>query len=88
MVLISRVDLDGEGVDPVTHLGAEDVVNEPVLGDPTETFERGRGDDRIEVLPVAGNLGTGSRDPGLDPFLQLLGSCRHAHKGSEKLSLY
>jgi hypothetical protein len=75
-------------VDPITHLGAEHVVNEPVLSDPAQTRERARGDDRVEVVPVAGDLGTGPRNPGLDPLFQLLGSCRHALKPSDLLSLY
>ena len=34
--------LNGEGVDAVAELGAEHVVDEPVLGDPRQAAERGR----------------------------------------------
>ena len=34
--------LDGERVDPAADLGAEHVVDEPVLGDPGQALERGR----------------------------------------------
>jgi hypothetical protein len=40
------------------------------------------------VMPVAGDVRTGSWDPRLDPLLQLLGGCRHTLKGSDKPSLY
>ena len=75
-------------MNPVTDLGAEDVVDEAVLGDPAQPAEGGCGDDRVEVVPIAGNLRAGTRDAGLDPVLQLLGGSRHALKRSEMLSLY
>lgn len=75
-------------MDPVPHLGAEDVVDEPVLGDPAEALERGRGHDGIEMMAVAVDFGSGPWNAGFDPFLQLLGSCRHLAKSSEALSLY
>ncbi len=68
-------------MDPIPHLGAEHVVDEPVLGDPAEALERGRGDDGIEMVAVAVDFGSGSGNAGFDPFLQLLGSCNHARKG-------
>ena len=60
-------------MDAAAQLGAEHVVDEPVLGDPTEAVERRCGDDRVEVVPVAGHVGAGAGDLGFDPFLQLLG---------------
>ena len=59
-------------MDPVTELGAENVVNKLVLGDAAEAGERRSFDDRLEVVPVARNIGVGPRDPGLDAVLQLL----------------
>ncbi len=59
-------------MDPVTDLGAEHVIDQPVLGDPAEALEgRGR-DDGVEVMAVPGNLGLGAGNPGFDPFLELL----------------
>ena len=75
-------------MDPVPHLGAEDVVDEPVLGDPAEALERGGSDDGVEVMAVAVDFGSGTWNAGFDPFFQLLGSCRHVPKSSEPLSLY
>jgi hypothetical protein len=75
-------------VNPVPHLGAEDVVDEPVLGNPAEALERGCGDHGIEMMAVAVNFGVGTRNAGFDPFLQLLGSCGHLAKSSEAPPLY
>jgi len=61
----------------VTELGAEHVVDEPVLGDPRHTCKRGRAHDRVEVMAVAGDAGDGARDAGLDPGLQFLWGCGH-----------
>ena len=58
-------------MDAVAQLGAEHVVDEPVLGDPRQAVERGRGDDRVEVVAVAADLGPRAGNPGLDPLLQL-----------------
>ncbi len=65
-------------MDPVSHLGAEDVVDEPVLGYPAEALERGRSHHGIEMLAVAVDFRSSPRDAGLDTLLQLLGSCKHA----------
>ena len=59
-------------MDPVTELGAENVVNKLVLGDPAEARERRAFDDRLEVVTVTGDIRAGSRDPGLDAILQLV----------------
>ena len=50
-------------MDPVTELGAEHVVNKLVLGDAAEAGERRALDDRLEVVTVAGDIGTGSGIP-------------------------
>ena len=60
-------------MDAVAQFRAEHVVDEPVLGNPGEAVEGGRGDHSIEVVPVARDLGTGAGDTGFYPFLQLLG---------------
>jgi len=65
-------------VDPIAHLGAENVIDEPVLRDPAEAVERSGGNDRVEVMAVAGDLGASSGNPGLDPLFQLFGSCTHS----------
>ena len=72
-----RVGLDRKCVDAAAQLVAEYVVYEPVLGDPAEALECGRGHDRIEVVPVAVHLGPGTGNSGLDPVFQLLWSRRH-----------
>ena len=61
-------------MDAAAHLVTEHVVHEPVLGDAAEALERGRGHDRVEVVPVASDFGAGAGDPGLDPLFQLLWS--------------
>ena len=60
-------------MDPVTEFGAENVVNKLVLGDAGEAGERRSLDDRLEVVTVAGDVGAGSWDSGLDTILQLVG---------------
>jgi len=59
-------------VDPVTELGAENVVHKLVLGDTAEARERGSFDDRLEVVTVAGDIGADSRNRGLDAILKLV----------------
>lgn len=59
-------------MDTIAHFVAEYVVDEAVLSDPSEAFERGGGDHRIEVMPVPRDLGPSTRYPGLYPLLQLL----------------
>ncbi len=61
-------------MDAVAHLCAEDVVDEAVLGDPAEAGERGRAHNRLEVVPVTADGGSGARNTRLDPLLQLLRS--------------
>lgn len=61
----------------VTDLGPEDVVDQLVLGDTAESGKRRRRDHRCEVVAIAGNVCLGAGNPGLDPRLQLVGSCRH-----------
>jgi hypothetical protein len=65
-------------MDAAAHLVAEHVVHEPVLGDAAEALERGRGHDRVEVVPVAADLGSGAGNSRLDPLFQLLWSSRHS----------
>ncbi len=64
-------------MDSVANLGPEDVVYEPVLGDPAEAVERGGRHHGIEVLPVAGDLCAGTRNSGFDTLLELLRSRGH-----------
>ena len=71
-------------MDAVTHLVAEHLVDEAVLGDAAETMKRGGGDDSVEVMPVAGDIGARARNPRLDPLLQFLRCGRHRVKGSDR----
>ncbi|MEA2157716.1 MAG: hypothetical protein QOD66_96 [Solirubrobacteraceae bacterium] len=64
-------------MDPVADLGAEHVVDQPVLGNPAEALKRGRRYDGVEVMAVSGNLGLGAGDAGLDPVLELLRGSGH-----------
>ena len=54
-------------MDAVAELGAEDVVDEPMLGNSWHAAEGGCGDDRVEVMPVAGHARLSAGDSGLDP---------------------
>ena len=65
-------------MDAVPHLGAKDVVDEPVLGYPAEALEPGGSHNGVEMLSVALDFRSSPWDPGLDTLLQLLGSCNHA----------
>ena len=62
----------------IAHLGSEDVVHEPVLGEPAQALEGGCSDDRSEMLPIPGDLGAGAGDSGFDTLLELLGSRGHS----------
>ncbi len=64
-------------MDAVAHFGAEHVVDEAVLSDAAETLERGGGYHRVEVVPVARDLRSGSWNSRLDTLLQLLWRSRH-----------
>ena len=75
-------------MDPIANLGAEHVIDKPVLCDPAEPRKRGRGDDRVEVVPVAGDLGAG---PGIPASIRSFSSSGVADmplKRSDVLSLY
>ena len=65
-------------MDAVAELGAEHVVDEPVLGQPRHAPKRWRSDDGVEVMTIAADNGHGPGNPGLDARFQLLWSCRHA----------
>jgi hypothetical protein len=69
-------------VDAATHLVAEHVVDELVLGDPAQPGERAGLDDRLEMLAIAANFSSRARYPGLDPLLQFIGSNAHERKRS------
>ena len=75
-------------MDTVAQLGAEHVVDEPMLGQAPEAMEGLGGHDRVKVVPVAGDARGGSWDPRLDPFFKLFRRCGHALKGSETAALY
>lgn len=75
-------------MDPPADLRPKHVVDEPVLGDPSQTLEGWGGDRGVEVVPVTGDLGTRARNPRLDSSFQLIGGYRHPLKRSEMLSLY
>jgi hypothetical protein len=63
-------------MDAAPELGAEHVVDEAVLSNPAEAPERGGGDDRVEVVTVAADLGASAGNPGLDSLLELVGRRR------------
>ena len=65
----------------VANLRAEDVVDEPVLRDPAEAIERGRRYDGAEVMTVARDRRSGTRNRRFDPVLQLFGGRRHCPQG-------
>ncbi len=67
----------------VADLGAEHVVDEPVLGASVEPGERRRTHNRVEVVTIAGNLSHRLRDARLDPFLELLRCSGHVTKRSD-----
>ena len=60
-------------MDSPADLRPKHVVDEPVLGNPSQTLERWGDDSGIEVMPVTGDLGTRSRNPRLDSSFQLSG---------------
>jgi len=64
-------------MDPIAHLRAEHVVDEPVLGDPWQVPEGVGGNDRVEVVAVAGDGRVRAGNPRLDPRLELLGRGVH-----------
>ena len=59
-------------MDAVAELGTEDVVHQAMLGDPAEPVEGGSGDNRLEVVSVAGDVRLRAGDARLDALLQLL----------------
>ncbi len=59
-------------MDPVAELGAEDVVDELVLGDAAEAGEGRTLHDRLEVVPVPADRRTSAGNSGLDPALELV----------------
>ena len=62
-------------MDRAADLGAEDVVDQTVLGDAREARELGCHDGRAEVVPAARpvlHLGARAGKCGLDPCLQLV----------------
>ena len=78
-------------MDAAAHFGSEYVVDEAMLRESAEALERRCCDDGVEVVPVAGDLGTSARNPRLDPLLELrwgslgyvVGRRRHTTKRSE-----
>jgi hypothetical protein len=74
-------------VDAVADLAVEHVVDEAVLGDAAQAGERGSRDDGVEMMAVTGDLGSSTRNPRLDPPLQLLRRSRHKAKRSVPSSI-
>jgi len=56
-------------VDPAPELSTEDVVDEPMLGDPAQPPKLRRGDHSVEVVAVARDLCAGTRNRGFDALL-------------------
>ncbi len=69
-------------MDAVAKLGAEHVVDEPMLGDAAQATERRRRYNRLKVVAVPGHLGVRARDSGLDPLLKLVRRDAHEYKRS------
>jgi hypothetical protein len=65
-------------VDAVAKLGAEDVVDEAVLGDTAQALKGRSGDYGVEMVTVSGDLRAGPRDRRLDALLELVWTHRHA----------
>ncbi len=65
-------------MDAVAQLGAEHAVHEPVLGDSVKSLECGCRYNRIEVVPVAGDIGTGAGNAGFDPLFEFLRAYGHS----------
>ena len=59
-------------MDTVAELGAENVVDETVCRDPAQARERGRADDRFEVMTIPGHRRDRARNPGLDALPDLI----------------
>ncbi len=53
-------------MDSVAELGAEYVIDEPMLGEPGYAREGRCDDNRVEMMTVAGHVRDGTGDPGLD----------------------
>ena len=64
-----------------TKLVPEHVIYQSVLGQAAQAVERRRRYDGIEVVPIAGNLGSGAGNRGLDSLLELV----WGHGGSAHL---
>jgi hypothetical protein len=75
-------------MDAVADLGAEDVVDQPMLGEPGKAREGLRRDDGIEVVTITRDTGHGARDPGLDAGLEFIWRGRHVYKATEVPPLY
>jgi hypothetical protein len=76
---------EGQGVDGAADLGAEDVVDEPVLLDAAQAGELGGDDGGAEVVAAAGevgDVGARARDRGLDALLELVGAGHLTVQGS------
>ncbi len=64
-------------MDTIAQLIAEHVIHEPVLGESWHALERRRGDDRVEMMSVAGDGRDGAGDAGFDPGFELVWSGGH-----------
>ena len=71
-------------MDAVAHLRAEHVVNEPVLGEARKAGERRRTDGGVEVVAVSRHTCPGVGNPRLDALFDLIWSCGHAPKRSDR----
>ena len=67
-------------MDATTKLVAEDVVDQTVLGDTAQAFEARRRYDGIEVMAIAGDLGSAVWYAGLDAGLQLVWGGVHSNQ--------
>ena len=61
-------------MDTATQLIPEHVVHKSVLCEAAQARESGGRYDGIEVVPIAGNLGSGAGNRGLDSLLELIWS--------------
>ena len=65
-------------MDAVAKLGAEDVVDETVLGDTAQALKGRSGHYGIEMVTISADLRTGPRDRRLDALLELVWTHRHS----------
>ncbi len=65
-------------MDAVAKLGAEDVVDETVLGDAAQSFEGRSGHHGVEMVTISRDVRAGPGNCCLDALLELVWTHRHS----------